>query len=147
MYRNILVPLDINDPVNAEAALAHAGFLAREGGVIVHLLHVGLRLPWTYAQMLPAGWEKQNEAETRDWLNSMRERLSLPENQVTMHLSRGSVCAETLRIAGEVNADLIIIGSSMPTTSRRILGSNAAAIVRDAQVSVLVVRQSATPAG
>ena len=43
MYSDILVPLDVCDPQNADAALAHAALLARASGAKVHLLYV--RLP------------------------------------------------------------------------------------------------------
>lgn len=65
MYRNILVPLDVNDPQNAEAALSHAGFLARASGATVHLLHVGLQMPKTYAWYLPKGWDADDTSGCR----------------------------------------------------------------------------------
>jgi|TARA_R100000501_G_scaffold8550_1_gene17369 universal stress protein G len=140
MYRNILVPLDVSDPQNADAALSHAAFLARASGAMLHLLHVRMQLPKTYARYLPEGWDAEDTSECRDWLNSRREQVNLPQDRSTVHLRRGSVSGETLSLAVRIAADLIIIGSHMPSMSTRILGSNATAIVRDAQVSVLVVR-------
>ena len=141
MYRNILVALDVNDPQNADAAMAHAGFLARTSGGQLHLLHVRLRLPKTYQRYLPENWNAENESECRSWLEERRKLADVPQDQINLHLRQGSVAEEILRLASGVRADLIIIGSHMPSTASRILGSNASAVIRDAQVNVLVVRQ------
>ena len=54
-----------------------------------------------------------------------------------------------LERAEAISADLIIIGSRRPSISTYLLGSTAAAVVRYAKTSVLVVRwhQSPAPAG
>jgi nucleotide-binding universal stress UspA family protein len=52
----------------------------------------------------------------------------------------GSVYNEVLKEADRMAADLIVVGSHRPTMSTYLLGSNAAAIVRHAKCSVLVVR-------
>jgi nucleotide-binding universal stress UspA family protein len=52
----------------------------------------------------------------------------------------GSDYNEVLKEADRMAADLIVVGSHRPTMSTYLLGSNAAAIVRHAKCSVLVVR-------
>lgn len=140
MYQNILVPLDVDDPVNAQRAVQQAGFLARAGGGSVHLLYVRFSLPGTYAGLLPPGFEEKERQECMALLEKWKEELGLPDERVTLTLRRGSVAAEVLDEARERQADLIIIGSHLPSLASRILGSNAASIIRDAKVSVLVVR-------
>lgn len=142
MYRDILVPLDTQDPVNADAALAHAEFLAGVSEARLHLVHVRLRLPKAYTWHLPEAWNARDDAECRKWLADRVTLLKLPEERMQVHVRQGSVCFETLKLANEVKADLIIVGSHRPSTATRILGSNATGIVRDANVSVLVVRNS-----
>jgi len=140
MYKNILIPLDINDPDNAEAALAHGAFLAKTSGAQLHLAHVRLQLPRTYARYLPEGWDTQDKADCQKWLAQQAELLDLPRQQISLHLRQGSIAQQISELSEELDADIIIIGSHMPSIGSRILGSNASATVRDAQVSVLVVR-------
>ena len=140
MYKNILIPLDINDPDNAEAALAHGAFLAKTSGAQLHLAHVRLQLPRTYARYLPEGWDTQDKVDCQKWLAQQAELLDLPRQQISLHLRQGSIAQQILELSEELDADIIIIGSHMPSIGSRILGSNASATVRDAQVSVLVVR-------
>ena len=52
----------------------------------------------------------------------------------------GSVYNEVLEEADGTGTDLIVVGSHRPTMATYLLGSNAAAIVRHATCSVLVVR-------
>lgn len=140
MFQNILVPVDIDDPVNAERATAHARLLANASGGKVHLLYVRFHLPKTYAGFLPAGFDAREREDCIAKLEQWKEKLGLPEDRVTLTLRRGSISAEVLDEARTRNADLIIIGSHLPSLSSRIIGSNAASVIRDATVSVLVVR-------
>lgn len=142
MYKTILIPLDINDSDNAEAALAHGTFLAKASGAELHLVHVRLQLPRTYARYLSEDWDTQDKADCRKWLARKAEFLDLPPEQISLHLRQGSITQQILELSEELDADLIIIGSHMPSIGSRILGSNASATVRDAQMSVLVVRET-----
>lgn len=141
MFQNILVPVDIDDEENAGRALHQARFLAQSGGGSVHLLYVRFYLPRTYASLLPAGFDAKERQECMAKLEGWKAQLGLPEDRITMTLRRGSVAAEVLEEARERKADLIIIGSHLPSLSSRLLGSNAASIIRDAATSVLVIRE------
>ena len=52
----------------------------------------------------------------------------------------GTVYEEVLRVAGEIDADLIVMASHRPELRDYLLGPNAARVVRHAAMSVLVVR-------
>ena len=52
----------------------------------------------------------------------------------------GGVYHDVLQEAEKIGADLIVVGSHRPTMATYLIGSNAAAIVRHAKCSVLVVR-------
>ncbi|WGF90801.1 universal stress protein [Marinivivus vitaminiproducens] len=140
MYKKILVALDLADTVNAHRAIDAAGALAAAGGSTVHLLHVRLPLPSTYARYLPANYDADDLREAKDQMKALAERFTLPVERIVTNLRRGSIYGEILDEAKVIEADLIIIGSHMPSFSSRLLGSNATAVVRDAGVSVLVVR-------
>ncbi len=139
-FQNILVPVDINDPINAERALEQARFIAESGGGSVHLLHVRLHLPKTYAGFLPSGFDADERRECMAKLEKWKAQLGLPDDRITSTLRRGPVSSEILDEARQRQADLIIIGSHLPSLSSRLLGSNASAIIRDATISVLIIR-------
>lgn len=141
MYRNILVPVDVDDPANARRAIQQAGFLAKAGGGSVHLLYVRFSLPSTYSGLLPAGFDEKEKKECLAKLEAWKAELGLPDERATITLRRGSIASEVLDEARERQADLIVIGSHLPSLTSRILGSNAASIIRDAKISVLVVRE------
>ena len=48
VYRNILLALDVADPLNADRAIDSAKLIAEASGAKVHLLHVRLTLPMTW---------------------------------------------------------------------------------------------------
>lgn len=140
-FRNILLPLDVNDLANADRALQDARFLAEAAGATVHLLHVRLYLPLSYVDFLPSSFDQEEKESCMEQLRAWKASLGLPEDRVTITLRRGPVPGEVLDEAAKREADLIIIGSRQPSMSTRLLGSNAASIIRDAKISVLVTRR------
>ena len=140
VYRNILLALDVADPLNADRAIDSAKLIAEASGAKVHLLHVRLTLPMTYARLLPESFHAEEKKDCDEAMARWTERLALPEDRVTRTLRRGSVASEVFEEAEQRQADLIVLGSRSPSFGSRLMGSNATAIVRDAKVSVLVVR-------
>jgi universal stress protein F len=59
---------------------------------------------------------------------------------VHFHVKEGSPKDNILELAKTLPADLVIIASHRPDITTYLLGSNAAAVVRHADCSVLVVR-------
>lgn len=140
LFHDILLPLDVADPVNADRAIEAARTIAGASGGNVHLLHVRYFMPTTYREFLPPNFDATEQKECEAALESWAEQLGLPEDRVTRTLRRGSVAPEALEEAEKRNADLIIIGSHMPSFTSKLMGSNATAMVRDAKTSVLIIR-------
>ncbi|MBP8076814.1 MAG: universal stress protein, partial [Escherichia sp.] len=59
---------------------------------------------------------------------------------VHVHVEEGSPKDRILELAKKIPAHMIIIASHRPDITTYLLGSNAAAVVRHAECSVLVVR-------
>ncbi|VDZ64485.1 Universal stress protein F [Serratia odorifera] len=66
--------------------------------------------------------------------------MDIPLERLAYTISFGSPRDEVLQLAEEIDADLIVIGSRRPSVKTYLLGSNAAAIVRHAKTSVMVIR-------
>ncbi|MCV5871851.1 universal stress protein, partial [Escherichia coli] len=66
--------------------------------------------------------------------------FAIPMTRIHTRVVFGNVRDEILAISNNEEFDVIVIGSRKPGISTHLLGSNAAAVVRHAECSVLVVR-------
>ncbi|EGM8503291.1 universal stress protein, partial [Escherichia coli] len=74
-------------------------------------------------------------------LKGIVSKFNISEDRIEHHIiSGGTPKDQILKLAENLNADLIIIGSNRPSIATYLIGSNAAAIVRHAKCSVLVAR-------
>lgn len=142
MYKNILVGLDVDDE-GAERVLRRAVDLAEHGDASLTLLYVALDFPRLHQAYLRTHADVEYLNEARSKLEALAERAQRPGGRVVTALRSGKPYAELLAEAERIGADLIVIGSHQPTLLDRLLGSNAAAIVRHAKVSVLIERGGA----
>lgn len=145
MYTNILVPLDLDDPALVRVGLSHAVGLARAFDSRLNLLTVvpdfGMAM---VAQYVPHDYRERVSEEARRQLRGLR-RDYVPESlRCAEIVGQGRVYDEILRVADEIDSDLVIMAASRPDLSDYLLGPNAARVVRHATRSVLVVR---APAG
>ncbi|MGF6189664.1 universal stress protein [Serratia sp. 2723] len=142
MYKTILVPVDLAEDVLTEHALEHVVYLAKMSGAKVHFFHA---LPDASAFVTAYSFgikEFENQAEVKavEGLKKLMAEIDLPLERLSYTISFGSPRDEVLQLAEEIAADLIVIGSRRPSVKTYLLGSNAAAIVRHAKISVMVVR-------
>ncbi|AFH95607.1 universal stress protein [Providencia thailandensis] len=66
--------------------------------------------------------------------------FNLPKEKFTAQVVMGTPRDEILRIADDIQADLIVIGSRRPGMSTYFLGSTASMIIQNSKISVLTVR-------
>lgn len=143
MYKNILVPVDVFEIGLADKALSHAQFLAESASGQIHLLHV---IP-SFSPVLTRGFISDARKMEDYLINTAKEKLaelikklSLVESDIQIHVRSGTIRDEVIKLADELKADVVIIGSRNPTIQTHLLGSEAASIVRYAHVPVFVVR-------
>ncbi|GAA3902088.1 MULTISPECIES: universal stress protein [Gibbsiella] len=142
MYKTILVPVDIEEDFLTEHALKHVEYLAKLSNAKVHFCHV---LPDASAFVTAYSFgikefENQAEVKAADKLKKIISEIDLPLDRLSYTISFGSPRDEVIELAEEIEADLIVIGSRRPNVKTYLLGSNAAAIVRHAKTSVMVIR-------
>ncbi|EHM3376300.1 universal stress protein UspF, partial [Salmonella enterica subsp. enterica serovar Kedougou] len=110
----------------------------------VHFLTVIPSLPYyaslglAYSAELPAMDDLKAEAKSQ--LEAIIKKFNLPADRVQVHVAEGSPKDKILEMAKKLPADMVIIASHRPDITTYLLGSNAAAVVRHAECSVLVVR-------
>lgn len=144
MNRTILVPIDISDPELTQRVIAHVEAEARIDDAQVHFLTVIPSLPYyaslglAYSAELPAMDDLKAEAKSQ--LEEMIKKFNIPADRIHVHVVEGSPKDKILELARKLPADMVIIASHRPDITTYLLGSNAAAVVRHAECSVLVVR-------
>lgn len=143
--RRILLPTDFSGCANY--ALPYAAAIARATQARIVCLHVvepvvpavgytGLADPMPIADIS----EQLEDSAEREFprLTDCEEFMGLEVEEVIVH---GDAAAEIVRVAGEQEADLIVISSHGRTgLGRMIFGSTAEAVVRHASCPVLVVK-------
>jgi nucleotide-binding universal stress UspA family protein len=135
--RVILHPTDFSS--GSEASLRAARRLARETGARLIVLHV--TPPEIVVEGIGAVGVDQRA--DRDALEAIRARIEGPDLKcpVEVRLGRGEPAAEILRVADELGAGLIVMGTQGRTGLERILmGSVAEAVLRRARCPVLIGR-------
>lgn len=141
MYQNILFATDFDD-VGIKAA-HKAKKIADENHAILHLAHVIEPIP-AYAYPGFAGFSDvessiKNQAEQE--IMGVAKDLNVQKDHV--HMAFGSTKHEILRLAKELDIDLIVAGSHGKHGLALLLGSTANAILHGAECDVLIVRSAA----
>lgn len=136
--RTILHPTDFSEP--SQAAWQVACALARVYGARIVALHVVYPVSVAYTEVIPTEAIQQQIASGRDAL----EQLQPTETGLTLEkrLETGDPVEVILRVAQELPADLIVVGSHGRTgLARLLMGSVAEQVVRRASCPVLVVKR------
>ena len=142
MYNKILVPLD-GSPL-AEAVLSHVEALANLEGAEVTLLMVAVYPVAEFAFSDPnlvSDILDTLEAETLNYIQSIRTRLQRAGIRTSILVREGSVAETILDVCSEIHADLIAMSThGRSGVSRWLLGSVADRIINHSPVPVLLIR-------
>ncbi|MFC3190366.1 universal stress protein UspF [Pseudocitrobacter faecalis] len=144
MTTKILVPIDISETELTQRVIAQVEAQARLDDAEVHFLTVLPLYPYyatlgaRYVADLPVMDDLETDAIKK--LDEIVKQFSLPEDRVYKHFAEGAPKDKILELAKTIPADLVIISSHRPDFTTYLLGSTAAAVVRHAECSVLVIR-------
>jgi len=141
--RTILCAVDFSE--TSDVALDHALSLAEQHGAALVLVHAW-QLP---AYAIPEGaivaspqYASQIQAELQKSLDAAVARVSGGAVKVSGKLGEGPAHLEVNRLAKELGADLVVLGTHGRTgLSHILLGSTAERVVRTCPVPVLTVRR------
>jgi nucleotide-binding universal stress UspA family protein len=141
MYKNIMAAIDLDDETSWRKPFVAAADLARRFGAELHALTVIREVEAVLlAKSAPIGYDP-----IVSYLENRIAALIRQVNAYDLHpqiiVTHGStIYVEILRVAEEVAADLIVVGSHRPAMRDYLLGTNASRVVRHARCSVLVAR-------
>ena len=145
MFTSILVPVDISETEVAQPGLDNAVEIAKANGASLRLVYVRSPIPFAMNEYVPAEYYANDEKSALKALGDLAAKTGLPKDRVSVSSPFGGVYHEVLKEAAAFKADLIVVGSHRPNWSTYLIGSNAAAIVRHAPCSVLVIRLPDAP--
>ncbi len=136
MYKNILVPIALDEERDGAASISVADSLRAEGGKIT-LLHVVEDFQGFVAAELPPDLPAKNRAYAKDGLEKVAKLsgVDVETKVIVGHASRAILDA-----ASDMEADCIVLASHRPGLGDYLIGSNAARVVRHAACAVHVIR-------
>jgi len=141
MTHRILVAVDLGNTEDARSMIAVAARMAEFEGADLSVVTV---LP-DYGMSFVGSFFKEGTLEeaakaAQAALHNLADGAMPDQKPVQCIVEIGTVYEEILHAAKQIEADLIVVGASKPDLADRIVGPNAARVVRYAEVSVLVVR-------
>lgn len=139
--KTILVATD--GSADSELAIERAVDLANETGSALHVAYVMIISHWMVPDTLSEAQYQRLKDGARKLLDQQVEKAEAAgAGAVQKHLKVGRRAdEEIMKLAEEIEADMIVVGSrGSGTISRALMGSDAESIVRHADRPVLVVR-------
>lgn len=139
MYETVLLPTDGSDV--AASALDHAIDAAQRHDATVHLLYVIDISVANAAPGLAMGEIHQKQEEEGEQVTTeMAETVEEAGLEAVTEIREGNPDSEILRYIDDVNADLVVMGSTGKTVrERERVGSVTDSLVRKAHVPVVSV--------
>ncbi len=135
MYKNILIPVMLDQSRNTEASLKAAQALADEGAALT-VMHAVVPPPVYVADYIPMDYIEQQRGDMQTELEKIA--ATLPNCRTA--LVDGSAGRAIAHYAEEHGCDCVVIASHVPAMSDILLGSTANYVTRHAACAVLVVR-------
>jgi universal stress protein A len=140
-YRNILLAIDFAD--HLKGVVDRAQSLAEQNQANLTVMHVVEYIPLSeplYGSVMPLDIDltEQLVEAARKHLHTATKHLNLPDTALRVEI--GSSKSEIVRVAEEIKADLIVLGSHGRHGIALLLGSTASSVLHHAQCDVLAVR-------
>ena len=136
MFKNIIVPIEIDRAEDGKSILGKVKTLADKGATIT-LANVVEDVPGFITAELPDGYVEKAAHNARASLAEMASDVGL---EADVQIRSGRPHHAINELANELDADLIVIPSHNPGLRDYLLGSTAASVVRHANCSVMVCR-------
>lgn len=138
-YKNILLAIDLSE--EADQITAKAQSLATSNQTTLHIVHVIEPLSFAYGSDIPmdfSGIQQEIHKQAQTQLTEFSAKYGIATEHQYIELGRPE--NEVHRLAKELAADLIIVGSHGRHGLALLLGSTANAVIHGATCDVLAVR-------
>lgn len=142
--RNLVLAVDFSK--HSDAALEQAIELARKFGSTVHVVHafeLPIRIVSPYEVAVPDPYIEDSRKAARERLDAVVEKVRAAGIPAEPHLSEVPAAPAIARVAENVGADLIVMGTRGLTGLKHlVLGSVTERTMRLAPCSVLAVKHA-----
>ena len=140
MFKDILLPINISDPVTWEKPLETAIYLARSCGARLHVMTVVPSFDYpTVESFFPVGYEEKAQAKMGEELRAFVAE-HVPEDVRSQKIvAVGSVYEQILKTVEKVKCDLIIMTRKGGPRRHFILGGNTEKVIHHSGTAVLVL--------
>ena len=136
MYKNILVPVSLDQKRDIGKALSVANLLCDPNGTIT-VVHVIEDIPQYALSYVPEDFQRQAHQEVVDAVVKLTSEVKRNAKSKVLH---GHAGRRILDFADEDKSDCIVIASHRPEFEDYFIGSTAARVVRHAGCAVHVIR-------
>lgn len=136
-YQHILLATDLHD--DCKKVIQKAFSIAEQHDATLNLIHVVEPLP-AYAMGYFGSVNIEKELVDEAEKNLAKISKDLPMSPEQQRIEIGSVKVSILKVAKELNIDLIVVGSHGRHGLEKLLGSTASGVLHGAECDVLVVR-------
>ncbi|KII77555.1 universal stress protein [Vibrio renipiscarius] len=142
MYKQILVPVDLNEKGFSDRAVAIAVWHAQHSGAEIHLLNV---LPGIHMSMVASYFPKdaaqRMKQDVQTQLDDFAKQHINDAAPYQVHVAEGKAYKTILHYAEKLGSDLIVMPSHKRSKlDKAVLGSVASKVVQGSPVQVLVVK-------
>lgn len=135
MYKNILIPVMLDDSRNTDQAIQAAKTLAAKGADFT-LLHIVELIPVYVAEYLPTDVSLTQRKAVKAEMDALCQKLPNCRSAVADGKPGSTIC----QWAADNDCDCIVIASHQPGFADIFLGSTAHHVVRHAGCAVHVIR-------
>jgi len=143
-YQQILVAIDVSD--EARQVVERARDMAEQNSAELCLLHVVEPVitenSYDLITSIPVDVQDTLNNQAKEFLQRMQDAFSLSSTPLRVEI--GSVKGEILRVAEEIKADLIMVGTHGRHGVGMLLGSTANSVLHGTPCDVLAVRIKTT---
>jgi len=142
MYKDILLPIDLDQESSWSKALPLAIELGKSFGARLHVMTVVPDHGFHYvSQYFPPGYEEKMIAAAEERLREFATAHVAENVEVQLIVAHGSIYRQVAKAAEDVDADLIIMASHTPGATDFLIGPNAEKVLHHFKRSVLIVRE------
>ena len=138
-FEKILIPVDLGQDSSWREALPTAIDQAQHAGGELHIVTIVPDEPPQLA-WLPEDYSEKMIANAKAQLAKLVESEIPEQMSAQAHVRQGTIYSEIVKLAKEIDIDLIVMVSHRPELKDFLLGPNAARVVRHAECPVLVIR-------
>ena len=138
-FGKILVPIDLGEDSSWQETLPTAIDQAQHADGELHLVTVVPDEPPQLA-WLPDDYSAKMISHANEQLAKLNA-AEIPEQLgAQLHVRQGTIYSEIVKLAKDIDIDLIVMASHRPELKDFLLGPNAARVLRHAECPVLVIR-------